>query len=76
MRQQYRERLRMRTDNDPLRTLLFCERMKKLLLHRLPLNERMKDQSISYMNLLRPHPYPTRSNKDPVPRVSRRLTVG
>ena len=29
------------------RTLLFCERMKGLLLHCLSLNERMKDQTIS-----------------------------
>ena len=36
------------------RTLLFRKKMKKLLPHRLPLKEQMKDQSISYIDLLCP----------------------
>ena len=61
---------------DSPRTFLFRERMKKLLSHRLPLKERMKDQSINYVDLLCPDPYPIRLDKDPMPRVLRRLVVG
>ena len=38
----------------------FRERMKRLSPHRLPLKERMKDQTINYVDLLRPNPLPTR----------------
>ena len=40
--------------------LSFHERMKRLSPHRLPLKERMKDRTISYVDLLRPDPLPTR----------------
>ena len=55
--------------------LSFRERMKRLSLHRLPLKERMKDQTISYVDLLRPNPLPARLEEDPMPRVSRRLAL-
>ena len=34
------------------RTLSFCKRIKRLSMHRLLLKERMKDQMISYVDLL------------------------
>ena len=55
--------------------LSFRERMKRLSPHRLPLKERMKDRTISYVDLLRPDPLPTRLEQDPMPRVSRRLAL-
>ena len=55
--------------------LSFRERMKRLSPHRLPLKERMKDRTISYVDLLHPHPLPTRLEQDPMPRVSRRLAL-
>ena len=56
------------------KVLSFCERMKRLSLHWLPLKERMKDQTISYVDLLCPNPLPTRL-EDPMPQVSRRLAL-
>ena len=47
--------------------LSFRERMKRLSPHRLPLKERMKDRTISYVDLLRPDPLPTRLEQDPMP---------
>ena len=61
---------------DPPRTLSFCKTMKKLLPHHLPLKERMKDQSISYVDLFCPDSYSIRSDEDPMPRVLRRLAIG
>ena len=55
--------------------LSFCERMKRLSPHRLPLKERMKEQTISYVDLLRPDALLTRLEQDPMPRVSRRLAL-
>ena len=55
--------------------LSFRERMKRLSPHWLPLKERMKDRTISYVDLLRPDPLPTRLEQDPMPRVSRRLAL-
>ena len=55
--------------------LSFRERMKRLSPHRLPLKERMKDRTISYVDLLRPDPLPTRLEQDSMPRVSRRLAL-
>ena len=37
---------------EPLRTLFFCERMKRLSPHCLPQKKRMKDCIISYVDLL------------------------
>ena len=55
--------------------LSFRERMKRLSPHWLPLKVRMKDQTMSYIDLLRPDPLPIRLEQDPMPRVSRRLTL-
>ena len=56
------------------KVLSFRERMKRLSPHRLPLKERMKDRTISYVDLLRPNPLPTRV-EDSIPRVFRRLVL-
>ena len=55
------------------KVLLFCKRMKRLSPHRLPLKKRMKDQTISYVDLLCPDFLPTRLEEDHVPQVCRRL---
>ena len=55
------------------KVFLFCERMKRLSPHRLPLKERMKDRTISYVDLLCLNPLPVRLKQDPMPRVSRWL---
>ena len=55
--------------------LSFHERMKRLSPHWLPLKKRMKDRTISYVDLLHPDPLPTRLEQDPMPRVSRRLAL-
>ena len=55
------------------KALSFSERMKRLSQHRLPLKERMKDRTISYVDLLCLDPLPARLEEDPMPRVSRRL---
>ena len=47
--------------------LSFRERMKRLSPHRLPLKERMKDRTISYVDLLHPDPLPSRLEQDPMP---------
>ena len=58
---------------DPPRTLSFCEKIKKLSPHCLPLKERMKDCTISYVDLLYLDSLLPRSDDDPVPRGCRRL---
>ena len=58
---------------DPSRALSFREKMKRLLPHRLPLKERMKDRTISYVDLLCPDPLPRRGKDDLVPQGCRRL---
>ena len=55
------------------KVLSFCERMKRLSLHQLPLKEWMKDQTINYVDLLRPDQLPTRLEEDRIPQVCRRL---
>ena len=46
------------------KTLSFRERKKILSPHRLPLKERMNDQMISYVDLLRPDPLPPRTDDE------------
>ena len=53
--------------------LSFCERMKKLSPHRLPLKEWMKDRTISYLDLLRPDSLPARLEENCVLQVCRWL---
>ena len=55
--------------------LSFCERMKRLSPHRLPMKEQMKDQTVCYVDLLCPDPLPPRLEDDFVPRVCRRLEL-
>ena len=58
---------------DPSKALSFRKKMKRLSPHCLPLKERMKDRTISYVDLLRPDPLPRRDNDDPVQQGCRRL---
>ena len=55
------------------KTLSFHEKMKRLSPHRLPLKERMKDRTISYVDLLQPDPLPPRTDDEWKPQSSRRL---
>ena len=41
----------------------FCERMRGLSPHHLPLKDQMRDKTVSYMDLLRPGPPPSESSK-------------
>ena len=45
---------------DPLKTLLFFEKMKRLSPHRLPLKEQMRDHTINYVDLLCSNLFPPR----------------
>ena len=47
--------------------------MKRLSPHRLPLKKQMKDQTISYVDLLHPDPFRARLEEDRMPQVCRRL---
>ena len=60
---------------DPLRTLSFSKKMKRLSLHCVPLKERMKDRPIRYVDLFPLDPLPPRSDEDPMPQESRRLVL-
>ena len=57
------------------KVLSFCERMKRLSPHRLSLKERMKDRTISYVDLLHLDPHPARLEEDPMLQISRRLAL-
>ena len=55
------------------KTLSFHERMRRLSPHRPPLKERMKDRTISYVDLFRPNPLPRRTDDEWKLQSSRRL---
>jgi hypothetical protein len=55
------------------RTLSFRKKRRGLSPHRLPLKERMKDRTISYVDLLRPNPPPPRFDTRRKPQSSTRL---
>ena len=55
------------------KTLSFRERMRRLSPHPLPLKERMKERTISYVDLLRPDRLPPRTDDEWKPQSSRRL---
>ena len=55
------------------RTLPFRKKRRGLSPHRLPLKERMKDRTISYVDLLRPDPLPPRLDPRRKPQASTRL---
>ena len=45
------------------KSLSFRDRMRGMTPHHLPLKERMRDKTVSYMDLLRPGPPPSDSSK-------------
>ena len=59
------------------RSLSFCKRMKRFLPHHRSLKDRMKarmkNKTVSYVDLLRPSPPPSRTNDKMKPSASRRL---
>ena len=59
----------------PLRTLLFFERMKRLLLHHIPLKEWIMDCTFSYVDLFCSNSYLAKSDKDLMPRLFRNLAL-
>ena len=69
------EEEKMKDVEDLLGTLSFLEKIRILLPHCLPLKERMKDCTISYVDLLCRDPLPPRSNDNPMPQGSRRLAL-
>ena len=56
----------------PSKTLSFCERMKKLFVHCLPLKERMKDHTIKDVDVFCSDLICTRIDKDVMPQVSKK----
>ena len=57
------------------RSLSFREWMKNLSQHHRQLKDRMKDKTVSYVDLLRPDPLPSRTNDKMIPQASRRLAI-
>jgi hypothetical protein len=55
------------------RSLSFRKRMKILSPHRCLLKDRMKDKTVSYVDLLRPDPPPSRTTDEMKPEASKRL---
>ena len=54
------------------RSLSFRERMRGLLPHRRPLKDRMRDKTVSYIDLLRPGPPPSRRDDETSRRLAKR----
>ena len=57
------------------KVLSFHERMKRLSPNWLSLKKRMKDRTITYVDLLCPDPLPARLEENPMPQVSIRLVL-
>ena len=55
------------------RSLSFHEKMKELSPHRHPLKERMRDKTVSYVDLLRPGPPPSIRDNEKKSEACRRL---
>ena len=53
----------MKVVRESLKSLPFRERMRALPPHHLPLKDRKKDKTVSYMDFLRPGPPPSESSK-------------
>jgi hypothetical protein len=53
----------VKVEGESSKSLSFRERMRGLSPHRRPLKDRMRDKTISYMDLLRPGPPPSESFK-------------
>ena len=56
------------------RTLFFRKKKRELSSHRLLLKERMKNRTISYVDLLKPDPLPPRLDPRRKPQASTRLS--
>ena len=54
------------------RSLSFRERMRGLSPHRRPLKDRMRDKTVSYIDLLRPGPPPSRRDDETSRRLAKR----
>ena len=54
------------------RSLSFCERMRGLWPYRRPLKDRMRDKTVSYVDLLRPGPPPSRRGDETSRRLAKR----
>ena len=55
------------------KSLLFYKKMKGLSWHRHSLKDRMRDKTVSYVDLLRPGPPPSRRDNEKKSKASRRL---
>ena len=64
---------KVKVAEESLRTLSFRKKRRGLSPHRLPLKERIKDRTISYVNLLRPDPLPPRLDPRQKPQASTTL---
>jgi hypothetical protein len=58
---------------ESLKSLSFHERMRGLSLHRRPLKDRMRDKTITYIDLFRPGPPPSRKDDEMKSESSRRF---
>ena len=55
------------------RSLSFRDRMRGLSPHRRPLKDRMRDKTVSYVDLLRPGPPPSRRDDEKKSEACRRM---
>jgi hypothetical protein len=53
----------VKVDGESSKSISFRERMRALPPHHLPLKDRKKDKTVSYIDLLRPDPPPSESSK-------------
>jgi hypothetical protein len=53
----------VKVEGESSKSLSFCEWMRGMTPHHLPLKDRKRDKTISYMDLLRPGPPPSDSSK-------------
>jgi hypothetical protein len=58
----------VKVEGESSKSISFRERMRALPPHHLPLKDRKKDKTVSYMDLLRPGPPPSESSKKYVKR--------
>ena len=58
---------------ESLKSLSFCEMMRGLSPHRRPLKDRLRDKTVSYVDLLRSGPPPSRRDDDMKSESSRRF---
>src|SRR6202022_2803281 len=53
----------VKVEGESLKSLSFRERMRGMSPHHRPLKDRMRDKTVSYMDLLRPGPPPSETSK-------------